>query len=168
MDERYPDFPHHSEIHGFLREYAERFRLRDRIRFGTAVEHATRLVRNQDEPVGRYGDALGIGARLTGVAHDIASDPVGLDTRADRAHGSRDAAAGHVRRLDRKPVATLAAAQGGVEPEQRDRRHVNHDLAGAGNRIGPRVGGRCAANSRKPQWVESFRPRASSISRRCC
>jgi cation diffusion facilitator CzcD-associated flavoprotein CzcO len=43
MDERYPDFPHHREIHGFLREYADRFGLRDRIRFGTAVEHATRL-----------------------------------------------------------------------------------------------------------------------------
>ena len=43
MDERYPDFPHHSEIHGFLRGYADRFGLRDRIRFGTTVEHATRL-----------------------------------------------------------------------------------------------------------------------------
>ncbi len=42
MDERYPDFPHHSEIHGFLREYADRFALRDRIRFGTVVERATR------------------------------------------------------------------------------------------------------------------------------
>jgi cation diffusion facilitator CzcD-associated flavoprotein CzcO len=43
MDERYPDFPHHTEIHGFLREYAERFGLRERIRFSTAVEHARRL-----------------------------------------------------------------------------------------------------------------------------
>jgi cation diffusion facilitator CzcD-associated flavoprotein CzcO len=42
MDERYPDFPHHTEIHRFLSEYAERFRLRDRIRFGIAVEHAER------------------------------------------------------------------------------------------------------------------------------
>ncbi len=42
MDERYPDFPHHSQIHGFLREYADRFGLRERIRFNTAVEHATR------------------------------------------------------------------------------------------------------------------------------
>jgi cation diffusion facilitator CzcD-associated flavoprotein CzcO len=43
MDERYPDFPHHSEIHGFLREYAEEFGLRERIRFGTAVQSAQRL-----------------------------------------------------------------------------------------------------------------------------
>jgi cation diffusion facilitator CzcD-associated flavoprotein CzcO len=43
MDERYPDFPHHTEIHQFLREYAERFRLRERIRFRTAVEHAERM-----------------------------------------------------------------------------------------------------------------------------
>jgi cation diffusion facilitator CzcD-associated flavoprotein CzcO len=43
MDGRYPDFPHHSEIHGFLREYADKFGLRDRIRFGTEVKHARRL-----------------------------------------------------------------------------------------------------------------------------
>lgn len=42
MDERYPDFPHHTEIHGFLREYAETFGLRERIRFGTRVHHAQR------------------------------------------------------------------------------------------------------------------------------
>jgi cation diffusion facilitator CzcD-associated flavoprotein CzcO len=43
MDERYPDFPHHTQIHTFLREYADTFGLRERIRFGTAVERATRL-----------------------------------------------------------------------------------------------------------------------------
>jgi cation diffusion facilitator CzcD-associated flavoprotein CzcO len=43
MDERYPDFPHHTEIHQFLREYADRFRLRDRIHFQTAVERAERM-----------------------------------------------------------------------------------------------------------------------------
>jgi cation diffusion facilitator CzcD-associated flavoprotein CzcO len=42
MDERYPDFPHHSEIHRFLGEYADRFGLREWIRFGLAVEHAER------------------------------------------------------------------------------------------------------------------------------
>jgi cation diffusion facilitator CzcD-associated flavoprotein CzcO len=42
MDERYPDFPHHSEIHRFLSEYADRFGLRERIRFGTTAEHAER------------------------------------------------------------------------------------------------------------------------------
>ena len=43
MDGRYPDFPHHSEIHQFLGEYADRFGLRQRIRFNTAVRHAERL-----------------------------------------------------------------------------------------------------------------------------
>ncbi len=43
MDERYPDFPHHSEIHSFLREYADRFNLREQIRFGVNVEQAERL-----------------------------------------------------------------------------------------------------------------------------
>ncbi|HEY2258334.1 MAG TPA: NAD(P)-binding domain-containing protein [Solirubrobacteraceae bacterium] len=42
MDDRYPDFPHHTEVHQFLREYADRFALRERIRFGTAVEQAER------------------------------------------------------------------------------------------------------------------------------
>jgi cation diffusion facilitator CzcD-associated flavoprotein CzcO len=42
MDERYPDFPHHTEIHQFLREYADRFGLRERIRFSTPVEQAER------------------------------------------------------------------------------------------------------------------------------
>jgi cation diffusion facilitator CzcD-associated flavoprotein CzcO len=43
MDERYPDFPHHTQIHGFLREYADTFGLRERIRFGTSVKAAKRL-----------------------------------------------------------------------------------------------------------------------------
>ena len=43
MDARYPDFPHHTEIKQFLVEYAERFGLRERIRFDTAVERAERL-----------------------------------------------------------------------------------------------------------------------------
>ena len=43
MDERYPDFPHHAEIKQFLHEYADRFGLRERICFGTTVEHAERM-----------------------------------------------------------------------------------------------------------------------------
>jgi cation diffusion facilitator CzcD-associated flavoprotein CzcO len=42
MDGRYPDFPHHTEIHRFLREYADRFGLREQIRFNTRVQHAER------------------------------------------------------------------------------------------------------------------------------
>ncbi len=43
MDERYPDFPHHTEINQFLHEYADRFDLRERIRFNQAVERAERI-----------------------------------------------------------------------------------------------------------------------------
>jgi len=43
MDDRYPDFPHHSQIRQFLSEYADRFGLRERIRFNCAVERAERL-----------------------------------------------------------------------------------------------------------------------------
>jgi cation diffusion facilitator CzcD-associated flavoprotein CzcO len=43
MDERYPDFPHHSEINRFLHEYADRFGLREQIRFNTTVDRAERL-----------------------------------------------------------------------------------------------------------------------------
>ena len=42
MDDRYPDFPHHSEIHRFLREYCDRFELREQIRFHTPVRQAER------------------------------------------------------------------------------------------------------------------------------
>src|SRR5919106_6586734 len=43
MGDEYPDYPHHSEIREYLGRYADAFRLRERIRFGAAVEHATRL-----------------------------------------------------------------------------------------------------------------------------
>jgi cation diffusion facilitator CzcD-associated flavoprotein CzcO len=42
MDDRYPDFPHHLEIHRFLREYCDRFGLREQIRFQTPVRQAER------------------------------------------------------------------------------------------------------------------------------
>lgn len=58
MDGRYPDFPHHSEIHQFLREYAETFALRQRIRFGTEVKHATRLADGGWDIDGQHFDAL--------------------------------------------------------------------------------------------------------------
>lgn len=43
MDDRYPDFPHHEEIHEYLSEYADAFGLLDRIRFDCAVTSARRL-----------------------------------------------------------------------------------------------------------------------------
>src|ERR1035441_5510156 len=42
MDERYPDFPHHTEIHQFPRENAERFGLREHIRSQPTVERVQR------------------------------------------------------------------------------------------------------------------------------
>jgi cation diffusion facilitator CzcD-associated flavoprotein CzcO len=41
--DEYPDYPHHSEILGYLHRYADAFRLRERIRFETRVERAERL-----------------------------------------------------------------------------------------------------------------------------
>jgi cation diffusion facilitator CzcD-associated flavoprotein CzcO len=43
MDGRYPDFPHHTEVHRFLREYANRFGLREQVRFHTVVQRAQQL-----------------------------------------------------------------------------------------------------------------------------
>jgi cation diffusion facilitator CzcD-associated flavoprotein CzcO len=43
MDERYPDFPHHTQINEFLHAYADCFGLREHIRFNTTVQRATRL-----------------------------------------------------------------------------------------------------------------------------
>ncbi|MDX6607814.1 MAG: hypothetical protein QOD14_2354 [Solirubrobacterales bacterium] len=40
--DEYPDYPHHTQIRGYLHRYADAFSLRDRIRFSTPVEHAER------------------------------------------------------------------------------------------------------------------------------
>ncbi|WP_435771767.1 flavin-containing monooxygenase [Nocardioides sp. SYSU DS0651] len=40
--EDYPDFPHHTLIHQYFRDYVDHFGLRDRITFDTAVERAAR------------------------------------------------------------------------------------------------------------------------------
>jgi cation diffusion facilitator CzcD-associated flavoprotein CzcO len=42
MPDRYPDYPHHTHIFEWLRDYADAFALRDRIRFNTRVERAQR------------------------------------------------------------------------------------------------------------------------------
>jgi cation diffusion facilitator CzcD-associated flavoprotein CzcO len=69
MDGRYPDFPHHTEIHGFLREYADRFGLWERIRLKTTVERAER------QPAGGWtihtddGESEEFDALLVGNGH---------------------------------------------------------------------------------------------------
>src|ERR1700730_7825125 len=42
MADRYPDYPHHTHIFEWLRDYADAFALRERIRFNTRVAHAER------------------------------------------------------------------------------------------------------------------------------
>ncbi|HEY4427926.1 MAG TPA: NAD(P)-binding domain-containing protein [Solirubrobacteraceae bacterium] len=42
MPDRYPDYPHHSHIFEWLRDYADAFALRERIRFNTRVTHVQR------------------------------------------------------------------------------------------------------------------------------
>ena len=42
MPDRYPDYPHHTHIFEWLRDYAEAFALRERIRFNTRVMRAER------------------------------------------------------------------------------------------------------------------------------
>jgi len=43
MPERYPDYPHHTEIFEYLQDYTEAFGLREAIRFETEVTRAERL-----------------------------------------------------------------------------------------------------------------------------
>ncbi len=42
MPDRYPDYPHHTHIFEWLRDYADAFALRERIRFNTRVSGAER------------------------------------------------------------------------------------------------------------------------------
>ena len=42
MSDRYPDYPHHTHIFEWLRDYADAFALRERIRFNTRVARAER------------------------------------------------------------------------------------------------------------------------------
>jgi cation diffusion facilitator CzcD-associated flavoprotein CzcO len=42
MPDRYPDYPHHTHIFEWLRDYADAFSLRERIRFNTRVTRAER------------------------------------------------------------------------------------------------------------------------------
>src|SRR4051812_25808989 len=58
MPEHFPDFPHHSELHAWLRDYADHFGLRESIRFGTAVQRAERLEGGGWDIDGERFDAL--------------------------------------------------------------------------------------------------------------
>jgi cation diffusion facilitator CzcD-associated flavoprotein CzcO len=58
MPAHFPDFPHHAELHGWLRDYADTFGLRENIRFDTAVERAERLPGGGWDVDGERFDAL--------------------------------------------------------------------------------------------------------------
>src|SRR3954464_11424864 len=58
MPAHYPDFPHHSELHAWLRDYAEHFGLRESIRFNTRVERAERAPGGGWDVDGERFDAL--------------------------------------------------------------------------------------------------------------
>ncbi len=55
MPPDYPDFPHHSQMAAYFDAYVDRFGLRERITFNTAVAHAARLAS------GRWRVTLGTG-----------------------------------------------------------------------------------------------------------
>jgi flavin-binding monooxygenase-like protein len=57
MPDRYPDYPHHTHIFEWLRDYADAFALRERIRFNTRVQHAER------GPAGGWNITLDDGSR---------------------------------------------------------------------------------------------------------
>jgi cation diffusion facilitator CzcD-associated flavoprotein CzcO len=60
MPAHYPDFPHHTEIHAWLRDYADAFGLRERIRFDTPVARATRHEEGGWDIDGEAFDALAV------------------------------------------------------------------------------------------------------------
>jgi cation diffusion facilitator CzcD-associated flavoprotein CzcO len=69
MPEHYPDYPHHTEIVAWLRDYADAFGLRERIRFGTTVERAERLEGGGWRIVTDGGDEELFDALLVGNGH---------------------------------------------------------------------------------------------------
>lgn len=62
MPHRYPDYPHHTHIFEWLRDYADAFALRERIRFETEVESAER------QPAGGWQITLASGEQR---AYDV-------------------------------------------------------------------------------------------------
>src|SRR3954470_749232 len=64
MPDRYPDYPHHSQIAAYFDAYVDHFGLREHIRFNTAVEHVEPAagggwnVALEDGTTNRYGAVL--------------------------------------------------------------------------------------------------------------
>jgi cation diffusion facilitator CzcD-associated flavoprotein CzcO len=69
MPEQYPDYPHHTEIEAWLRDYADAFGLRDHIRFKTTVARAQRLDGGGWRIVTDAGDEELFDALLVGNGH---------------------------------------------------------------------------------------------------
>ena len=69
MPDRYPDYPHHTEIAEWLRDYADAFGLRANIRFNTTVQRAERLDDGGWRIVTDAGDEELFDALLVGNGH---------------------------------------------------------------------------------------------------
>jgi cation diffusion facilitator CzcD-associated flavoprotein CzcO len=69
MPDRYPDYPHHTEIVEWLRDYADAFGLRERIRFNTTVRRAERLEGRGWRIVTDRGDSELFDALVVGNGH---------------------------------------------------------------------------------------------------
>ncbi len=72
MPDRYPDYPHHTHIFEWLRDYADAFALRERIIFNTRVQHAGR------GPDGGWQITLEDGARRASTRCSCATGITGI------------------------------------------------------------------------------------------
>jgi hypothetical protein len=64
MDERFPDYPSHRQVLAYLRDFARRYGLRDRIEFGVSVDGLTK----NDDGTWTVHRSDGRAARYRGVA----------------------------------------------------------------------------------------------------
>ncbi|HET8565745.1 MAG TPA: NAD(P)-binding domain-containing protein [Solirubrobacterales bacterium] len=69
LPDEFPDFAHHSHIHAYLREFADAFDLRRRIRFGMTVERAERLAEGGWELTLSGGEKAGFDALIVCNGH---------------------------------------------------------------------------------------------------
>jgi dimethylaniline monooxygenase (N-oxide forming) len=104
MPPDYPDFPRHDQIARYFNDYLDHFDLRERITFGTGVEHA-RPCEDGGWEVTLAGAGAGAGAGLAGAGTGAGT---GADAGTGGGEGSKDGRAGagrEVRRYDALLVA---------------------------------------------------------------
>ncbi len=69
LPDDYPDYPHHTQIHAWLRDYVDAFALRERIRFETAVERAERGARGGWRVTLDSGESVAFDALIVANGH---------------------------------------------------------------------------------------------------